>query len=173
MKAGKNKELRQLLKKLLDEKQAAQTLKDFEWANKILRENPAPQPDRQLLDNIKTQIRSKLDKRRASLNKRRLAFRMAAAAAAVVILAAFIANMLEKTDQNHKSPAVDVMPMEMWKNQDLNQVDPTLATISIQTENIRRELLSLQLGDDSADNQRTLVDLEVELAEIESEFWKG
>ena len=51
--------------------------------------------------------------------------------------------------------------------------DPTIATLTAETQQIERELYALQLGEDESNGENMLYELELELMEESGSFWKG
>ena len=56
---------------------------------------------------------------------------------------------------------------------DIAADDEDLAVFTAQIEQIEAEVQTLQSGQDTGNGESTLVELEMELMEINSDFWKG
>ena len=138
-------------------------------AEQILREYPAPEPGRELLIDIKAKIAQEL------LREKPKSFRLtirkiAAIAAAFFVLAALNVKLFEKlTGLNTAS----IIPAAIWESEDLANDDVDLAVLTEEVEQIESELLSLQLDENGLNGETYVEELETELIEINSTFWKG
>ena len=65
------------------------------------------------------------------------------------------------------------MPHSIWESEDVTVDDQSLSVLAAEIEQIESELLAVQSyenGDDLADD---IEELEMELIEINTDFWKG
>lgn len=173
--SDKNEEnLKELFERFLDAEQAQRCVEDVQKAEQILREHPAPEPDDMLIANIKAEIAMRLPARRADVIKQ-FVYKAAAVAAAVIILAVASIRLFEN-DVIEPGGAVayaSIIPIEIWESDDIATDDVELATFTAEVEQIEDEVLALQFGQDGSDSYNTIAELEMELIEIVSEFWKG
>jgi len=165
--------LTELFEKFFDAEQAKSCIEDIQEGERILREHPAPEPDDMLFANIKAEIAMRLKARRAHLFRRRV-YEAAAVAAAVVILAAVSVQLFDK-DGSEPTGLVtaSLIPTAIWESDDIVTDDTNLAVFAAEIEQIEDEVLTLQSGDDTSEEDRTIAELEMELVEINSDFWKG
>ena len=174
MKDLNNENLEELLAKFYDAAEAKQAAQEILKAEQILRTSPAAKPSEALIANIKSQIVMRLAQRRASA--RRLVLARAVAVAAVFVILALVAvrffNQSRPMERGH-SPVPAMISQEVWESSDIAADDPDLATLSAQIEEVARNLLSVRLDENGDENGEAVVDIEVKLIEIESDFWKG
>lgn len=174
MKDLNNENLEELLAKFYDAAEAKQAAQEILKAEQILRASPAAEPSEALIADIKSQIAMRLAQRRASA--RRLVLAKAVAVAAVFVILALVAvrffNQSRPMERGH-SPVPAMISQEVWESSDIAADDPDLATLSAQIEEVARNLLSVRLDEDGDGNGEAVVDIEVKLIEIESNFWKG
>lgn len=170
---NKNEEnLKELFEKFLDAEQADKYVEDVQKAEQILREYPAPEPDDMLIANIKAEIAMRLPARRADVIKQ-FVYKVAAVAAAIVILAVASIRLLENGGEPRTVQYASIIPIEIWESDDIATDDLELATFTAEVEQIEEQVLALQFGQDGRDSENTIAELEIELIEIASEFWKG
>jgi hypothetical protein len=171
---NRNREnLRELFEKFFDAERAESCVEDIQKTEQILREHPAPEPDDMLIANIKAQIAMRLKASRAH-RIRRIVYE-AVGAAAVILFVAAIGLQLFKTDTpgQVKVNYASLIPPEIWEGDDITLDDENLAVFTAQIEQIEDEVTALQSGEETGNGDSTLTELEVELIEINSDFWKG
>jgi len=163
-----NKEnLKEVFEKFLDGQQARQAAEDVREGEQILRQYPAPVPDKELADNIKAKISETLVRRKSTAFKYR-AYTAAAVAAAFIILTTISVKLFKE------EPAVGVrIPSAIWESDDIAVDDAELAVLTAEIEQIESDLIALQLADNGGNGSGAVTDLEMELVEINSDFWKG
>jgi hypothetical protein len=165
--------LRELFEKFLDVEQAESCVEDIQKAEQILREHPAPEPDDMLIANIKAKIALRLQASRAR-RIRRIIYEVVSAAAVILFIAAVGLQLLEKdAPQNGDFNQASIIPTELWVSNDITVDDEDLAVFTAQIEQIEDEVTALQSGEDTGNGDSTLTELEMELIEINSDFWKG
>lgn len=174
MKDFNNENLEELLAKFYDAAEAKQAAQEIREAEQILRASAAAGPSEALIADIKSQIARRLAQQRASA--RRLVFAKAVAVAAVFVILALVAvrffNQSRPIERGH-GPILAMISQEVWESSDIAADDPDLATLSAQIEEVARNLLSVRLDENGNGNGEAVVDIEVKLIEIESNFWKG
>ena len=165
--------LRELFEKFFDAEQAERCVEDIQKAERIFREHPAPEPDDMLIANIKAEIALRLPAARAH-RVRRIIYEVVGAAAAILIVAALSLQLFEKdVPQNGEFVYASLIPTAIWESDDIAADDEDLAVFTAQIEQIEDEVLALQSGEEAGNGDSTLVELEMELIEINSDFWKG
>ncbi len=93
---GRNEEnLKDLFGKFLNSEDARQIEQDIRKGEQILREHPAPAPDKELIAAIKSEIAETIRRRKESAF-RRMAYRAAPVAAVFIILAAVSVRLFER-----------------------------------------------------------------------------
>ncbi len=165
--------LRELFEKFFDAEQAESCVEDIQKAEQIFREHPAPEPDDMLIANIKAEIAMRLQAARAH-RFRRIIYEVVGAVAAILIVAAVSLQLFEKdAPQNRDFNQASLIPTELWISNDIAADDEDLAVYTAQIEQIEDEVMALQSGEDTGNGDSTIVELEMELIEINSDFWKG
>jgi hypothetical protein len=172
---GRNDEnLKELFEKFIDAEQAEKYAEDVQKAEQILREHPAPEPDDMLIANIKAEIAMRLPAGRTGVFKQ-IAYKTVSVAAAVIFLTAIGLRLFDKggVEPNGVQYAT-IIPTAIWESDDIAAADANLAIFTVEIEQIEDELLTLQLGEDDGNGDRSITELEMELIEINnSDFWKG
>jgi len=166
--------LRELFEKFFDAEQAESCVEDIRKAEQILRENPAPEPDDMLIANIKAEIAMRLQAVRAH-RFRRIIYEVIAAAAAILIVAAVSLQLFEThpAGPGEVGYTASLIPTAIWESDDIAADDEDLAVFTAQIEQIEDEVQTLQSGEDTGSGDSTIVELEMELIEINGDFWKG
>ncbi len=172
---GPNEEnLKELFERFLNSKQARRAVEDVQKAEQILREHPAPKPDKELIADIKVKIARALPRRKVNAF-RRIAYKIAAVAAALILITAISVKLFEKSsgESGKKIATTSTMPEIIWESDDTAANDANLATLTAEVEQIESEILALQLGENNGNGYKAVTELEMELIEINSDFWKG
>ena len=165
--------LRELFEKFFDAEQAESCVEDIQKAEQIFREHPAPEPDDMLIANIKAEIAMRLPAARAH-RFRRIIYEVAGVAAAILIVAAVSLQLFQKgTPKNGDVVYASLIPTAIWESDDIAIDDEDLAVFTAQIKQIEDEVQALQSGEDTGNSDSALVELEMELIEINSDFWKG
>ncbi|HUV63729.1 MAG TPA: hypothetical protein VMW24_07515 [Sedimentisphaerales bacterium] len=167
----KRENLKELVEKFFGAGQAESCLQDFQEAERILREHPAPRPDDMLISNIKAEIAMRLPARRARIFRHRV-WEAAGVAAAVAIVAFLGVRLSQQPDRQHSFHA-SLLPTAIWESNNIVADDVDLAVFTAEIEQIRSEVAALESGEDTADPDSAIAELEMELVELNSDFWKG
>jgi len=165
--------LKELFERFLKPEQAAKASEDIEKAEQILSGSAAPEPDEALLVEIKAKV-SIAAERRKRRQARYFVYKTAAVAAAVIILAAV--SLRFQQEQGGMSEEVfyaSLIPKAIWESEDLASDDSELAALNREIEQAEKEVLALQLSETNGNGLSPETELEIELLEIESTFWKG
>ena len=174
MKNNKKENLKELFEKFLDSHRAQQAAKDINRAGEILEQYPAPGPSSQLLEGIKARVAIRAAARRKTIAFRRIAYRVAATAAVVIITISAGIRLFEKETPATKALALDLaIPATTWDSNNLAEDDDHSATLVAEIEQIERDLLALQLDENGSNGLSVVEVLEMELNEINENFWKG
>ena len=162
--------LKELLEKFLGSEQARQAADDIQKAEQLLSEHPAPEPDDMLVAGIKREIADALPYKKA--NTFRQVVYKTASVAAVFILLAVICVMLFNNGSDTIAGDL-MMSAAIWESEDISADDANLATLIAEIEQIEGEMLALQLDENGSNGSGAVMELELELIEIDSDFWKG
>jgi hypothetical protein len=164
--------LKELFERFLDAEQAEKYLEDVQKAEQILHEYPAPEPDDMLIANIKAEIAMRLPAKRTNVFAR-IGYNVAAVAATVIILATVGMNLFQKDNVESGPMVASLIPAVIWESEDIAADDMDLAGYAVEIEQIENELMALQSGEERLDSESAVTEMEMELMETESEFWKG
>ena len=163
--------LKELVERFFEAGQVESCLEDFQEAEQILREHPAPQPDDMLISNIKAEIAMRLPARRAKIFRHKVW--EAAGVAATIAIVAFLGVRLSQRPAQQHSLYASLLPTAIWESNNLATDDADLAVFTAEIEQVRSEVVALESGEDTPDPDSAIAELEMELVEINSDFWKG
>lgn len=172
MNGRKEENLKELFEKFFTAEQAQKAVEDVQKAEQILNEHPAPEPDKELIVNIKSIITASLLANRKIIF-RTMVYKVAAVAAAVIIVATISVSLYEKGNGPEKAVYTSIIPRAIWESDDIAADDVDLAVLTAEIEQIEDEVLALQLGESGVDSDTEVTELEMELIETDSYFWKG
>ena len=171
---GQNEEnLKELFAKFLNVEQAERAVEDVQRAERILGEHPAPAPDDALIADIKSEIAEAILPRQVRVF-RRMVYKTAVVAAAVIVVSVISVKLLEKDDSEPgRVTSASMIPEALWESPDISADDVELAIFTAEIEQIEGEVLTLELGENGGNGDRAVSELEMELIAINSDFWKG
>jgi len=165
--------LRELFEKFFDAEQAEKCVEDIQKADQIFRDNPAPEPDDMLIANIKAEIAMRLQASRAHRFKQ-IIYEVLGAAAVILFVVSISLQLLKNDPPGPGEVAyASLMPTAIWESDDIAADDEDLADFTAQIEQIEDEVTALQSGEDTGNGDSSIAELEMELIEINSDFWKG
>ncbi len=163
--------LKDLFEEFLDGKEAEQAAEDIRKGEQILHNHPCPEPDEQLVSDIKMRVTAAL-RRRNTL--KRVFYQATAVAAAVIILAAIGISLLDKDGSKPEIiTTVSTAAGAIWDSDDIIADNTEVTILSDEIEQVDEEMLALGLGENGGNGHLDLAELEVELMEINGDFWKG
>ena len=161
--------LRELFERFVDAGQAKEAAEDIERGEQLLRRWPAPEPRAELLALIKAEMGARLAHRR-SHRLRWFASRAAGIAAAIVIAASVWTGV--NRDAGPGVMGASLIPTAIWEGENIEVDDLRLASLNAEVEGIENEVRALQ-QDESRSSESAVDEVEMELLEIDGEFWKG
>jgi hypothetical protein len=164
--------LKELFEKFLDSGQAERNAEDIRKGEEILREHPAPEPDEEVIAGIKAEIARELLSKKTRVTKR-VVLKVAAVAAVFFILAVVNVKIFEKGGGPGKVVKASVLPSVLWESEDIAADDVDLAILTAAIKEIEEEALALESGENGGNGHIDTAELEIELIEIDSDFWKG
>ncbi len=168
-----NENIEELFGKFLSDQDARRAAEDIQKAEEILREHPAPEPAGELLADINSKIAEALSAEKAKTRKL-TAYRVAAVAAAIIILVAIGVRFFEEGPAETQSPVtITLIQQAIWESEDISADQAELALLTDELEQIEGEILALRLGEDGGESSREFIELEMELTDIGGDFWKG
>ncbi len=161
--------IEELFGKFSGPEETAQAEENIRKAKQILSENPAPEPDKELIVDIKAQVTAVLLHRTAF---RQTVYKAAAVAAVFFVLAGASIKLFEK-QESKRSDYASIIPATLWDSENIAADDADLAVLKAEIEQIENEALALQLAGGSGNGGSDLTELETELIETDNDFWKG
>jgi len=173
MNGRKKENLNELFEKFLDAEEAEKAVEDIRKGEEILREQPTPEPDGEVIAGIKAEIARELLRRKTRVTKR-VVYKGAAVAAVFFALAVVSVEIFERGEaEQRKVVKASVLPSVLWETENIAADDAELATLTAAIEEIENDALALELGENGGNGRIDLAELEMELMEIDSDFWKG
>lgn len=172
MKEQNGENLRELFERFYTFEEAREAADEIQAAERILRENPAPEPSVGFLEKVESKINSRLLYREHRRRFRRTAYKAAVAAAAVIVVATLWMGL--KKDSGGDSPLAyaSIVPTAIWESDNIAVDDMVLAFFTVEIEQIEGEVKAFLLGE-NGNGEAGVDELEMELMEIENDFWKG
>lgn len=167
---GNKINLKELFEQFLDKEQTAEAIDNISNADKLLEENPAPQPGEKLIADIKANISAKLEKHRPLKSA---VYKVVSVAAVFIILAAVSVKLFQQRTARPEQVITAAIPTSIWESEDLSEDDEQLAVLNTEIEDIESRLFTIQLSETSINGSSSITELETELVEINSDFWKG
>lgn len=160
--------LRELFERFMGPAEAESAAQDIRDADETLKAYPAPEPRAETIVGIKLQIATKLSSGRKSAHLLRRAL---GAAAAVIVLA--ILALLGRAPQT--GPAIShaaLIPATIWESDDISSDDMQIAYFASEIRHIEAQVHALEAGHGQDTGAGTLHEVETELMEINTDFWK-
>ena len=149
---AKDENLRELIEKFMDAKNARTYLEDIEAGERILREYPAPEPDDMVLANIKANMAlHKLPHKTVTFRKR--VFEALAVAASIAIIAIISFSSLRETPTPPPGTPVDrtsVVRVGFWTDDDI-AFNNTLENLRNDVRSIGTQISQLEAEDYNED----------------------
>ena len=170
MNAENKENLKELFEKFVGAEQAERIADDIRKAEQILSEYPAPAPDDVLIADIKAQIAEALPHGQVNVF-RRIAYKTAIVAAAVIVIAAISVRLFDKGPV--EVTYASMIPDAIWESSDISADYVELAILNAEIEQIEGEAMALELGENGGNGQADVAEIEMELIAINSDFWKG
>ncbi len=173
MKSQNEENVKELFERFVNTGQAEEAEQDIRKGEQILREHPVSEPDSKLIADIKAEVEEAVLRRKTKVF-RRMVYKSAVIAASVIFLAAIGIKLFEKGGgESERVIAASILPAAIWESDDISADDADLATLTAEIEQIESDVLALQLGENGSNGYEAVSELEMELIEINSDFWKG
>ncbi len=173
MNSRNEENLKDLFERFVGAEEAEGAVEDFQMAERILREHAAPEPDKELIAAIKSEITEAIRRRKESAF-RRIAYKMAPVAAVFIILAAVSVRLFERGGGGPvKVTYASMIPAAIWESDDIAIDDLDLAILTAEIDELESEVVTLELGENGGNGRSAVTELEMELVEINSDFWEG
>ncbi len=169
---GRNEDnYREFFERFMGPEEAGRAAEEIRRGDELLGEHPAPAPSGELLRSIEAGMRGRLSRRRW-YHLREKPYRLAAVAAAIVVLVSFFARM-ERGGKSSDVIYASVIPAALWESADIAAEDADLAAYTAEIEQIEEQIDALEAGDENGNGDSAISELEAELTNISGDFWKG
>ena len=153
--------------------QSGELLEGLEAVEQLFEQYPAPKPDQQVKESIKSQISAALSQKH-SHRLRNVFCRVVATSAVVAIVATVSIRVSQKPGSAEQGfVSSSIMPAAIWESDDIAVDDLVIATLTAELEQIEADTLAFELNENMNLNPDVTASLEMELIEIDNEFWKG
>ena len=159
--------LKDLFETFVDPERAGKAAEDIRAADEMMRRHPAPEPSLETVLKIKAQGISQMRRRRQIHAWRKYAVELLAAAAVLAV----VASVGLKLFQNG-TPQISILPKVIWDTYDVKKDDPALAYLGTELDQIEQQYQALQSPEETTSTYDKVSELEMEISEIDSEFWK-
>ncbi len=168
-----NENLKNLFESFVDAGSAEQAARDIDRTEAILRQYPAPEPDAGVLAKAKAAAAGALMRRKTG-ESRRAMYKVLAVAAVLFVAAVVAVKVFQPAAvQPPVQTGTTVIASALWQSDDIAAADADIAVLTAEVNQVADEMLALRLGDNETNGQAELYDLEMELIDISSDFWKG
>jgi len=174
MKNRKEENLNEVIAKFYNVAEADAVREDIEKGDAILRENPVLEVRSDVLAGIKAEVEVALERERV-YGLRQVLYKVSTVAAGIIVVLAvslLLRDRVGVVEQPRKMVYASIIPAALWESDDVASSDEELLTLSAEIEEIERDVLALALGE-NGNGEDALLEVESELVEIDSEFWKG
>ena len=172
MNSRKNKNLDELLARFYGSG-ARKVADDIAEGERILHEYPDPKPDEETIILLKAKVAKAVAANHERV-LRRTYYRVAAFAAAVIVIAFISAALLVNKPIESRQVATTAKVAEgVLQNDEFFYGDEEMTTLSAEVEQIGDEIMALDFGVASEELDDDWIDVEMGLIDIESDFWKG
>ena len=166
-----NENLDELLSRFLDEHESHVAAEDIHRGEDLLASFSTPAPDAAVIEAIKAQIELRLRVKQKRRFIRSMAQKIAVAAIIIVLAMAGLKFLVEPEP---KVKGVGKVSREfIWEDESEPGGDEQLAVLTAQIDEVEADILAIRLGEDGGENDSLLTDLEMEMIEINGDFWKG
>ncbi|NIP24494.1 MAG: hypothetical protein GWN67_09230 [Phycisphaerae bacterium] len=164
--------LKDLFERFVGTEEAQGCIDDFDKVKRILDENPAPQPSRELIAAINSRIAKEIRLRKEH-TFRRLAYRLAPVAAVFIILASVSIKLYVRDTGPVKHRYVPRLSPEFWDSENTAADDPDLAVLTAEVDELEIEFSTLELGETGGNGRSAVTELEMDFVAISTDIWEG
>jgi len=170
---GQNKNnLKELFERFVSTEEAESGVEDIVNGERILEEYPAPEPDKELIAAIKSEIAEAIRLRKEH-TFRRLAYKLAPVAAVFVVLAAVGVRMLREGNGPLEIVQGPIMSARLWDSENVAADDRNLVVLTTELDELEVEFAILESGENGGNGGSAITELEIDFAEINTNIWEG
>ena len=164
--------LKELFERFISAEDAQRCTEDIIRAERILKDNPAPEPNEELLAAINNKIAENLRLRHEHIF-RRFAYKLAPVAAVFVVLAAVGVRMLKEGSGPVELVQGPIISAKVWNSDNVAADDRNLVILTTELDEIEMEVMTLELGENGGSTRSAITELEMDFAEISRNIWEG
>ena len=164
--------LRELFERFVSTEEAESAVEDFIEAERILQEYPAPEPDKELVAAMKSEIAEAIRLRKEH-TFRRFAYKLAPVAAVFMILAVVGIRMLETGSGPEELVRGPWISARLWDSENIAADDMDLAVFTAEVDELEIEFTTLESGEDRGNGRSAVSELEMDFVEINTDIWEG
>ncbi|MBN1510049.1 MAG: hypothetical protein JW955_24600 [Sedimentisphaerales bacterium] len=168
MKEQNRDDLRELFDRFLGAQEGRTAVDEVRRAERLLELYPAPQPDLEMLADVKRQVAAQLARRCRFTH---MTHRLVPAAAAAIVITLIGLWGRGPTSRPQLSYA-SLIPAAIWESDDINSDDAELAYFAAEIEQIEAQMRALEAGEGDSTGTDTLHEVEAELLRLDTGFWK-
>jgi hypothetical protein len=159
-------DLTELFRLWLDPQKARDAAQEVRSAEEMIESYPTPLPAAATLDRVKQQMRHRVIRRRRS----HFMEGVAAVAAAILIVAGLSQYGMPGS---RSSVGLAMLPAALWESNDIASDDVKLAYFNSEVDRLEAQVQAIESSDSDVSSTGTLDDVELELFQIDTDFWKG
>lgn len=160
--------LKALFERFMPAAEAETAAEEVRAADEMVQAYPVPQPSPEIIVGIKLRIAGKLaDRHRPS----HPFFRFVGVAAAIIVVALigiFGRSPHSRSDMTHAA----LIPTAIWESDDIASDDLDIAYFASEIRQIETEMRALEAGESETVEVAALDEVEMELMQLNTEFWK-
>lgn len=163
----------EIFAQFVSDEEARTFAKDIKWGDDEFESKPAPEPSDSLLSDINAQVGFAVVAEHAANTRRR--FYKVIAVAAVLMFVSLISVKFFNPQKTNTNQLIHTAALSkaIWQSEDIISDDAHLATLTAEINDIENQLLAIETGSFFEDGTSQIDDLESELIDIDSDFWKG
>jgi hypothetical protein len=172
MKDQNEDNIQDLFERFVGTEESRKAIEDFEAAERILNENPAPEPGEELIAAINYKIAEAIRLRKEH-TFRRLTYKLAPVAAVFVVLAVVGVRMLKEGSGPVESVRGPMITQDVWDSDNVAADDRNLVVLTTELDELEAEVITLEAGERNGNGRSAITELEMEFAEINTDIWEG
>lgn len=161
--------LTELLRQFMDPAAARAAEADIRAGQRLLEAWPAPTPDRRVLADINARMVAHAVRRR----RIHRIFHGSMATAAAIVMMTLIGLLNHGSTDSPGLNYATLIPASVWESQNIMTDDLELVYYASQIRQIEAQVQAVETGEPEVRSKSVLDELEMELMQIETEFWKG
>ena len=161
--------LRELFERFFNDKETEDYIEDIAKVDRILDENPAPEPSEELVAAINHKIAEAVRLREAH-TFRRFAYKLAPVAAVFIVIAAVGVRIIQRD-----SGPIEVtwMSVSDWESDNVAADDRNLAVFTAEVDELEVEFTTLEREGNGGNGRSAVIELEMDFVAISNDIWEG